>query len=411
MTKRLVVLPFLLYAVAACARQTGLESPKPGKPDSGPEGSIHAYYTGGLLNRTVDVSFRVNQNAFALVAHLGGDGVVRVLYPDYPIQRPVSARQTVRTRSFTAPYDGAPHFYSLSASYARSRAAMMDSYDGLGYGYIFMILSRRPIDVGAISDGQDWFELPMSDYGNTYDPRAAIRVFAEQLTGGRDYTLKFASAYTTVSFTSYADRAWDCSILSAVGATSGFWGSWGWNRGSFYNSWYGYPGCGRSYHAYAYGYELHPGRVRRFSNYGNAPRLPTGNPQQPSLPRLMPVLSRPTYRGIEDRSGGITVVRSALDRARTATTTRQAASRARSPFADEIDRPSGHTYRPSSTFSEPSRRTAGSDSRPSSGGSHSAPAASGPRASSPAPATTATKSTTSSSSSPSSTTSTTKKHQ
>src|SRR5687767_1529706 len=306
MTKRLVVLPLLLYAAAACARQTGLESPKPIKPDGGPEGSIHAYYTGGLLNRTVDVSFRVNQNAFVLVAHLGGDGVVRVLYPEYPTQRPVIARQSVRTQSFTAPYDGAPHFYRLSASYARSRAAMMDSYDGLGFGYIFMILSSRPIEVRAISDGQDWFELPVRDYANMYDPRVAIRLFADQLMGGHDYTLKFASAYTTVSFTSYADRAWDCSILSTLGATSGFWGSWGWNRDWFYNSWYGYPGCGRSYYSYAYGYELYPGQVRRFSRYGYVPRRPTINPQQPRLPRITPVLSRPTYRGLDDRSGGIT---------------------------------------------------------------------------------------------------------
>lgn len=91
-----------------------------------------------------------------------------------------------------------------------------------------MIASRTPLRYGLLYDYAGWAELEVEGYTYHHDPRYAIRDFADVLSGGAKYTLKFANSMTTVGDNSYAQRAWDCAVLSSLGlfSSGAFWSPW-----------------------------------------------------------------------------------------------------------------------------------------------------------------------------------------
>jgi hypothetical protein len=99
----------------------------------------------------------------------------------------------VSLKPYAALYDMTPHLYSFAAAPYRTMGAQMDSYDGLGHGYVFMIASRYPIDYYALVEARAFEQLEIEDYERTSDPRYAIRAFADDIATGA-YTLKFASS-------------------------------------------------------------------------------------------------------------------------------------------------------------------------------------------------------------------------
>ena len=184
---------------------------------------------GGLLNRSINAHFQIEQNAYALVAHLGGDGRIRILFPESPDESGyVRGKRMYRTTSMPAYYDAIPSLFSYRLATFRGVGARHDSYDGRGHGYVFMITSRTPLRYRYLYDYAGWAEWELENYDRSHDPRYAIRSFADMLAGGAKYTLKFASNLTSFGYSSYADRAWDCSFLSGLGLLGNGmgWSAW-----------------------------------------------------------------------------------------------------------------------------------------------------------------------------------------
>src|SRR5687767_13563890 len=122
------------------------QPPRPIKPDDGPQGSVHVDFRGGALTRQLWTRFRLDRAGYVLVGHLGGDGQIRVLYPETPRSSGwVDAGKTMQLKSRAAMHDVSPRLFSFASAPWRSFSAQLDSYDGLGHGYVFMITSRYPI--------------------------------------------------------------------------------------------------------------------------------------------------------------------------------------------------------------------------------------------------------------------------
>lgn len=279
-------LPLLLLAAAACARTPDSQAPKPLKPADGPKGSIHVDYSGGLLDRNINAYFRTEDNSYVMIGHLGGDGRIRVLFPETPDDGGyIRGKRLYRTSSITAYYDAIPSLFSYRVASMRGLGARYDSYDGRGHGYVFMISSRTPLRYRMLYDYAGWAEWEIDEYDRTIDPRYAIRSFADMLAGGSKYTLKFASSGTTSAYTSYASRAWDCSFLSGFGFGQGMgWSAW-------QTSWLGFG----SYNASRYCGEGF------FPQFGRGPVFTTANLPTRPPGEAAPDLDRPGRRAFGPR--------------------------------------------------------------------------------------------------------------
>lgn len=242
----------LLCLMAGCATQPASTGTNP--VPTGPRALLQASYTGGLLDRQTEAVFKVEEGAYAMVAHLGGDGRLTVLYPsDARETGRVPGGKWFRTQSVSAYYDAAPQLYSFAMNTYRTPGAQLDSYDGRGYGFIFLIASKRPLRFELISDVGLWNDLGPRDYRSTIDPRIAIKELADALTGGNVYTLKFARSINTAAMTSYADLMFDCAMLSQY-QYSPFFAALTYPIG-YFNALSmpgAYGGCRRSLTTYAY---------------------------------------------------------------------------------------------------------------------------------------------------------------
>jgi hypothetical protein len=278
----------LLLVAAACTRTPATQAPQPLKPEDGPKTSITVDYTGGLFNRSLHAYFRTEQYAYVMVGHLGGDGRIRVLYPESPDESGyIRGKKQYRTAATPAYYDAVPSLFSYTVSPHRGLGARHDSYDGRGHGYVFMIASRTPLRYGLLYDYAGWAELEMEGYTYHHDPRYAIRGFADVLSGGAKYTLKFATSAMTSSYSSYASRAWDCSVLNSLGmfANAALWSSWQTSMFDF-GSMNPLSSCGGSRPMYA--------NRPIFTTVVRPPLDPTGDPA--------PTLDRPGRRGLGART-------------------------------------------------------------------------------------------------------------
>jgi len=288
----------LLVVTAACRATPGTQAPQPLKPEDGPKAWISVSYSGGLLNRSLDAYFQTEQYAYVMVGHLGGDGRIRVLYPESPDEPGfVRGKKYYHALSKPAYYDAIPSLFSFTMSPYRGAGARHDSYDGRGHGYVFMIASRTPLRYGLLYDYAGWAELEVEGYTYHHDPRYAIRDFADVLAGGAKYTLKFANSMATSGYSTYAERAWDCAVLSSLGMFS---------SGGFFSPWFSSP----------HGYSMSParycgqGRGLQFASgptFTTAFQQPIGRTANPA-----PSLDRPGRRGLG--TGSDTHTRSTLTR-------------------------------------------------------------------------------------------------
>jgi len=290
----------LLFLLAGCATQPASTGPSP--VPAGPRALIHAQYTGGLLNRAADAVFKVEESAYVMVVHLGGDGQFTVLYPeDGRESGHVSGGKWFRTQRVAAYYDATPRLYSFAATTYRSFGAQLDSYDGRGYGYIFLIASKRPLGFGQMSQFGLWNEVVAQDYESSYDPRGAIRDFASMVAGGAPYTLKYARSTGTVAMTSLADELFDCALLSDLGFAS-YLTPFSYMFSAF--SPFGMSPSGSS--SYGYGCQRYQGQYAYGPNFGYyrpwTPSAPSTTPTTP-LPRVNPTMRPPRHTIGEVGSG------------------------------------------------------------------------------------------------------------
>jgi hypothetical protein len=220
-------LPVLLAALAACAQPpsgTGV-NPQPIVPRNGPVANVRVEYDGGIFNRRLAALFRVERPAYVLVAHLAGDGTIRILFPEDARESGwVRGGRTYRTDMVSGDYDAAPGFWFMRPPVFRSAGAQNASYDGNGHGFVFMIASSLPLRFERISAYGIWDELEIPGYENTRDPRLQIREFANRLSPNGRYTLDYASSFSTYRTYSYASSSLDCALLSSAGF--GFYSPW-----------------------------------------------------------------------------------------------------------------------------------------------------------------------------------------
>jgi hypothetical protein len=299
-------------ALSACAPPSSApRAPRPITPQDGPRGTVSVEVFGGAFARQIQPRFRLDRAGYVLVGHLGGDGQIRVLYPETPSKSGwVSGNKTIRLKPHAAVWDVSPNLYSFATAPYRSFSAQMDSYDGRGHGFVFLITSRSPIDYEALRGASGYDDLAVEDYEDNRDPRYAVRTFADELTTG-PYSLKFARnphgglyanatgcpsnwglySYGRVAYSPWMDLGY--SYFSYPGASLLNSVAWA--------SMYGLRSC-RGSHYYA--------SERGFRTY--VATIPvTGTPTGPLTPRLQ----RPTRRTLEQgQRTRILTGRSPIDR-------------------------------------------------------------------------------------------------
>jgi len=286
---RTIAFSMLGVLAVACAPRVTTRAQGPLKPKDGPSAALYVNYSGGLIDRRVSATFSVDRDAHVVVGHLGGDGVITLLYPETPRSTGMLRAGTkLRTEPFYATYDGMPSMLSYAVSPYRQTGALMDSYDGRGNGYVFIIASDRRLDFGAFDDGGDWEEIYVENFHATSDPRWGVRDFADRLARGGGYTLKFASGMHTQYVNAYASSAFDCSLLFTLGFSP-------------YSSWY-FFGAGSTWDRY---YNVSAFRRSGFSYCGGNPWFMYDRIQRyggrtyrgwvyPAYPRVPAPVSRPT---------------------------------------------------------------------------------------------------------------------
>lgn len=271
-------------------------APRPIVPQDGPRGTVSVDVFGGTFSRQIQPRFRMEKSGYALVAHLGGDGRIRVLYPETPRASGwVSGGKTIRLKARSAMFDVSPQLYSFATTTYRSVGAQMESYDGLGHGYVFLITSHDPIDYGSLMGGRTFDEFSVEDYEHSQDPRYAVRAFADEITYGR-YAIRYARSHSG-------------GMYAAVTGCPTHWGLWSYGSGfmpwfdvgySFlpypggsliqsmaFARYYGIPSCRGSQYAYGRLY------LPRIVTTVTVPVPGTPGPITPSL-------QRPTRRTLED---------------------------------------------------------------------------------------------------------------
>jgi hypothetical protein len=184
-------------------------------PQRGPEARIRASFTGGITSRRAQARFTVDDDAYVMVGHLGGDGYVRVLFPNSPFDREaVRKGKTYTTSDVYAASDAIPALYQARTVWYRHVAARLDSYDGAGNGYFFIIASRYPLHFDEISEGGLFDIIEVPNYYETYDPRLTIKALGDLVSRGSPYTLDFASSFGTMDYSTPIDQHMDCLMLS-----------------------------------------------------------------------------------------------------------------------------------------------------------------------------------------------------
>jgi hypothetical protein len=209
--QRLLCLSAGLSLATACVPQVNSSL----APQRGPEARIRASFTGGITNRRAQARFTVEDDAYVMVGHLGGDGYVRILFPSSPFDRDaVTKGKTYTTNDVYAASDAIPALYQARTVRYRHLSARLDSYDGGGNGFFFIIASRHPLHFDEISAGGLFDVIEVPNYYDTYDPRLTIKALGDLVTRGSPYTLDFANSFSTVDYSSPFEQQWDCLTLS-----------------------------------------------------------------------------------------------------------------------------------------------------------------------------------------------------
>jgi hypothetical protein len=249
-----------LYLMSVCATLSACRSQPSTAPRTvaykpAPKATIHATMTGTGMSRQVSAAFAAEDNAFVVVGHVGGDGRLRILFPDNARQSGfISRHQQYQIPAFAADVDANPSLYSLTRPPMRTAGARMDSYDGAGSAFVFIISSGEPFtfDDLALDDGSFGSYL-LPSYWYEPDPRADIEQFARDLADGKPYRLQYAFGFNTTRYASLTDRLFECARLEEAAGVGGYGRPWIWGWfGNDINFWdvvdlyAGMQGCNRA---------------------------------------------------------------------------------------------------------------------------------------------------------------------
>ena len=231
-----------------------------------------------------------------MVGHLGGDGRVRVLYPETLHSSGwVAGGETIWLKPTPAAYDMAPHLYSFARTPYRNMAAMSDSYDGRGHGYVFILTSRYPLNLSAFAGNRAFETLEVQNYEDESDPRIAVRELADEVSSG-PYTLKYAVGDRRLSHYSLATC---CPSSWGLSSFDPYFDPWGWGYSLFGDPGFALVNALAFAHYSGYGSWCRGTYYAAFPTYRSAiyrPRLPPATPQEPVTPQLQ----RPTRRTLDN---------------------------------------------------------------------------------------------------------------
>ena len=280
----------------------------------GPRVSVRVNLDGSSGSRRVEATFRMFDDAYVLVGHLGADGRVRVVFPTSPDDDGfVNGDKIYHVPSFFAGFTDEYRWRRANDGY-HTQASRRASYDG-GIGYVFVIASWRPMRFDRMMDAGKWETYEISDVRYMADPREAIDEMASVLAGDNReaYTIEYAS-YTKTNYGALSFASIERCNQSARFGFSNFGydpiGYGLWSPISFgFSPWFGSGfgggyasdvlGCGSFGQSSLYSYALlRPSYGSPFVNpIGRPPVLTPGNPGTPPT-----VPSRPREPG--DTAGG-----------------------------------------------------------------------------------------------------------
>jgi len=259
-TRRAIQSAWVLFSVAGCRPAT---TTAPGPAVMAPAVTVHATVSGGGMSRMVAADFSSQRDAYVLVGHVGGNGRIDVLFPDNGKQQGfIRSGTRYQIPAFPAGMDANPSMYSLTRPPQRNAGARLDSYDGRGSAFIFIVSSDRPLNFEDISDEDGEFvSYIMPGYWYELDPRQEIDRFAREVADGNTYRVEYAYSYGNNRYASYSDRMMDCAMADYASWGGGFGSRYGgfrrpwlWNYFGndigFWNLYDDYAGmgtCGRSY--------------------------------------------------------------------------------------------------------------------------------------------------------------------
>ena len=232
-------MPVALLALAACAPRQADIAARPLIPRNGPDASVRVDYEGGVLRRRIEAVFTVERPSYVMVGHLGGDGIIRVLFPEDPRESGwIRGGRHYRTAPAAGDYDAAPGLWFMRQTFRRTAGARHDSYDGNGHGYVFVIASDTPLRFDRISDASLWDEFELQGYETALDPRSLVRTYADRVSPGGRYTLSYATRNSSFASSNDASQRAECALqalqlsatpwlVSAVGFTGIHGLAWG----------------------------------------------------------------------------------------------------------------------------------------------------------------------------------------
>ena len=196
----------------------------------GPRVTVSAEFaTVAYGSRRVRANIHLDDDAYVLVGQIGPDGVVRVVFPEQPTDDGLlRGKHSYQTAEFFAGFEDQYRYRLTSSPFNRLSSATRDSYD-LGFGYLFVVASWRPMRFDQFSTAGVWdsFELVDSEY--LRDPRPAVYELAALLAGPN------REAYT-VAFANYSNTRYAFDTGSGFGRTSAY----GYGYCSGYSPFYGF---------------------------------------------------------------------------------------------------------------------------------------------------------------------------
>jgi len=192
--------------------------------EEGPRVSIYTEVENAAGSQLVRANFRLEDDAYVLVGHIDADGVLRISFPETPIDNGFThGRASYQTAQF---FGGFVDQYRARFSPGMPRLdarAVNDSYNG-GLGWVFVIASWQPMHFEKFSTGGYWDSFEIDDANFMKDPRPAVYELAALLAGtnASSYTVRFANIRDTQTI--YGGRSAFAALNDVYGAQmcSGF---------------------------------------------------------------------------------------------------------------------------------------------------------------------------------------------
>jgi len=167
--------------------------------EEGPRVSIYTEVQNAAGSQLVRANFHLDDDAYVLVGHIDADGVLRISFPESPIDNGFThGRASYQTAQFFAGFTGQYRARFSPGAPRLDARALNDSYNG-GLGWVFVIASWQPMHFEKFSTAGYWDSFEIDDADFMKDPRPAVYELAALLAGtnASSYTVRFANIRDT----------------------------------------------------------------------------------------------------------------------------------------------------------------------------------------------------------------------